>query len=190
MQAYDRYQASWGQVVGGRGGDVKLRAACRVCWRSVLIPCCEEPRGTGGDDATAERKCSMQCSMQCSTQCSMSPVDPWQLTRLLLRRRRLWRRRLCAAQVCQPGNGRHRLKGKIAGPEFNKLLQSTCGFVCARTRKKSLARYDGDGRGGASVTSAAGLQRRAATQRSARMSLRAALAPALSTAARYQRCIA
>lgn len=42
-------------------------------------------------------------------------------------------------QVCQPGNGRHRLKGKIAGPEFNKLLQATCGFVCARTRKKSLA---------------------------------------------------
>jgi hypothetical protein len=43
--------------------------------------------------------------------------------------------------VCQPGNGRHRLKGKIAGPEFNKLLQSTCGFICARTRKKSLARW-------------------------------------------------
>ena len=48
--------------------------------------------------------------------------------------------------MCQPGNGRHRLKGKIAGPEFNKLLQSTCGFVCARTRKKSLARCAAAGR--------------------------------------------
>ena len=46
----------------------------------------------------------------------------------------------CLPQVCQPGNGRHRLKGKIAGPEFNKLLQASCGFVCARTRKTSLAR--------------------------------------------------
>ena len=44
-------------------------------------------------------------------------------------------------QISQPEDGRHRLKGKISGPEFNKLVQSECGFVCARTRKQSVARY-------------------------------------------------
>jgi hypothetical protein len=32
------------------------------------------------------------------------------------------------------------MKGKLTNPEFNKILQANLGFVCARTRKKSLAR--------------------------------------------------
>jgi hypothetical protein len=44
------------------------------------------------------------------------------------------------SQIGQPEDGRHRLKGKISAPEFNKLVQSECGFACARTRKRSVAR--------------------------------------------------
>jgi hypothetical protein len=44
-------------------------------------------------------------------------------------------------QITQNEEGRHRLKSKISGVEFNKLVQSECGFVCARTRKQRVARY-------------------------------------------------
>jgi hypothetical protein len=47
----------------------------------------------------------------------------------------------CIGQIIQPGNGRHRLKGKISSPEFNKYIQVHGGFVCARTRKKVLERW-------------------------------------------------
>jgi hypothetical protein len=43
-------------------------------------------------------------------------------------------------QIAQPQDGRHRMKGKLTNPEFNKILQANLGFVCARTRKKPLAR--------------------------------------------------
>ena len=43
-------------------------------------------------------------------------------------------------QIIQPLGGRHRRKGRISCSEFNKMLQSSHGFVCARTRRKSLAR--------------------------------------------------
>eukprot|EP00291_Cryptomonas_curvata_P023007 CAMPEP_0172170972 /NCGR_PEP_ID=MMETSP1050-20130122/11626_1 /TAXON_ID=233186 /ORGANISM="Cryptomonas curvata, Strain CCAP979/52" /LENGTH=428 /DNA_ID=CAMNT_0012842337 /DNA_START=180 /DNA_END=1462 /DNA_ORIENTATION=- len=39
---------------------------------------------------------------------------------------------------------RFRLKGKISGSEFNKLLQGNCGFQCSRTRKTKIARAAGN----------------------------------------------
>jgi hypothetical protein len=44
-------------------------------------------------------------------------------------------------QVIQPNKTRSRLKGKISIAEFNKYLQSHCGFVCTRTRRRNLTRY-------------------------------------------------
>jgi hypothetical protein len=46
-------------------------------------------------------------------------------------------------QVTQPESDGHRfrLKGRISGSEFNKILQASCGFVYARTRKKNVSRW-------------------------------------------------
>ena len=46
-------------------------------------------------------------------------------------------------QVTQPETDglRYRIKGRLSGSEVNKILQSSCGFVYARTRQKNVSRY-------------------------------------------------
>ena len=46
-------------------------------------------------------------------------------------------------QVTQPETDglRYRIKGRLSGSEVNKFLQSSCGFVYARTRQKNVSRY-------------------------------------------------
>jgi hypothetical protein len=45
-------------------------------------------------------------------------------------------------QAVQPecGRRRFRLKGRVSGPEFNKVLERHCAFVCARTRRRCISR--------------------------------------------------
>ncbi len=42
-------------------------------------------------------------------------------------------------QACQQGSRKCPIKGKIARLEFNKVLQSKCGFKCSRSRKKPVS---------------------------------------------------
>ena len=43
------------------------------------------------------------------------------------------------SQAVQQGSRRCPIKGKIARLEFNKVLQSKCGYICTRSRKKSIS---------------------------------------------------
>ena len=43
-------------------------------------------------------------------------------------------------QGCQDMSRRCRFKGRIAPAEFNKVLESRCGFECRRTRRRSIPR--------------------------------------------------
>ena len=43
-------------------------------------------------------------------------------------------------QSCYTGSRKKPVEGKVARSELNKALQTKCGFVCSRSRKKALVR--------------------------------------------------
>ncbi len=110
-----------------KNSSVPEAAGWRLCFRghSAIIP----RMGLGGKKGWIQPLWSIQFNHATSKMITARHLCIIVLIFLLL----VW-------QLIQPNKARSRLKGRISIAEFNKYLQSHCGFLCTRTRRKNLTR--------------------------------------------------